>query len=137
MVKPIPKGTSALDNSVKTRQMFGSPGYLESDEDVAIDVKAEFKRSNNPAGYLRQLAAIRSAPSRNGLLNTLKIPVLIIHGNQDLLVNVSGAIATKQQVPHAKLVRFEGMGHTLPQPLLAEFADLIQQTANSASTGSQ
>jgi len=136
MVKPIPKGTSALDNSVKTRQMFGSPGYLESDEDVAIDVKAEFKRSNNPAGYLRQLAAIRSAPSRNGLLNTLKIPVLIIHGNQDLLVNVSGAIATKQQVPHAKLVRFEGMGHTLPQPLLAEFADLIQQTANSASTGS-
>ena len=137
MVKPIPKGTSALDNSVKTRQMFGSPGYLESDEDVAIDVKAEFKRSNNPAGYLRQLAAIRSAPSRNGLLNTLKIPVLIIHGNQDLLVNVSGAIATKQQIPHAKLVRFEGMGHTLPQPLLAEFADLIQQTANSASTGSQ
>ena len=137
MVKPIPKGTSALDNSVKTRQMFGSPGYLESDEDVAIDVKAEFKRSNNPAGYLRQLAAIRSAPSRNALLNTLKIPVLIIHGNQDLLVNVSGAIATKQQVPHAKLVRFEGMGHTLPQPLLAEFADLIQQTANSASTGSQ
>ena len=136
MVKPIPKGTSALDNSVKTRQMFGSPGYLESDEDVAIDVKAEFKRSNNPAGYLRQLAAIRSAPSRNGLLNTLKIPVLIIHGNQDLLVDVSGAIATKQQIPHAKLVCFEGMGHTLPQPLLAEFADLIQQTANSASTGS-
>ena len=136
MVKPIPKGTSALDNSVKTRQMFGSPGYLESDEEVAIDVKAEFKRSNNPAGYLRQLAAIRSAPSRNGLLNTLKIPVLIIHGNQDLLVDVSGAVATKQQVPHAKLVRFEGMGHTLPQPLLAEFADLIQQTANSASTGS-
>ena len=136
MVKPIPKGTSALDNSVKTRQMFGSPGYLESDEEVAIDVKAEFKRSNNPAGYLRQLAAIRSAPSRNALLNTLKIPVLIIHGNQDLLVNVSGAIATKQQILHAKLVRFEGMGHTLPQPLLAEFADLIQQTANSASTGS-
>ena len=136
MVKPIPKGTSALDNSVKTRQMFGSPGYLESNEEVAIDVKAEFKRSNNPAGYLRQLAAIRSAPSRNALLNTLKIPVLIIHGNQDLLVNVSGAIATKQQILHAKLVRFEGMGHTLPQPLLAEFADLIQQTANSASTGS-
>ena len=33
MVKPIPKGTSALDNSVKTRQMFGSPGYPESDEE--------------------------------------------------------------------------------------------------------
>jgi pimeloyl-ACP methyl ester carboxylesterase len=134
MVKPIPKGTSALDNSVKTRQMFGSPGYLESDEKVAIDVKSEFKRSNNPAGYLRQMAAIRSAPSRNKLLNSLKIPVLIIHGNQDTLVDVSGGIETKKQIPHAKLVRFEGMGHTLPQPLLAEFADLIQQTANTAGT---
>ena len=134
MVKPIPKGTSALDNSVKTRQMFGSPGYLESDEKVAIDVKSEFKRSNNPAGYLRQMAAIRSAPSRNKLLNSLKIPVLIIHGNQDTLVDVSGGIETKKQIPHAKLVRFEGMGHTLPQPLLAEFADLIQQTANTIGT---
>ncbi len=136
MVKPIPKGTSALDNSVMTRQMFGSPAYPESDEEIAIAVKSEFKRSNNPAGYLRQMAAIRSAPSRNKLLNGLKIPVLIIHGNQDTLVDVSGGIETKKQIPHAKLVRFEGMGHTLPQPLLAEFADLIQQTADSAETSS-
>ncbi len=136
MVKPIPKGTSALDNSVMTRQMFGSPAYPESDEEIAIAVKSEFKRSNNPAGYLRQMAAIRSAPSRNKLLNGIKIPVLIIHGNQDTLVDVSGGIETKKQIPHAKLVRFEGMGHTLPQPLLAEFADLIQQTADSAETSS-
>jgi pimeloyl-ACP methyl ester carboxylesterase len=136
MVKPIPKGTSALDNSVMTRQMFGSPAYPESDEEIAIAVKSEFKRSNNPAGYLRQMAAIRSAPSRNKLLNGIKIPVLIIHGNQDTLVDVSGGIETKKQIPHAKLVRFEGMGHTLPQPLLAEFADLIQQNADSAETSS-
>ena len=134
MVKPIPKGTSALDNSVMTRQMFGSPAYPESDEEVAIAVKSEFKRSNNPAGYLRQMAAIRSAPNRNKLLNELKMPVLIIHGKQDTLVDVSGGIETKKQISHAKLVLFEGMGHTLPQPLLAQFADLIKQTADSART---
>ena len=134
MVKPIPKGTSALDNSVMTRQMFGSPAYPESDKEVAIAVKSEFKRSNNPAGYLRQMAAIRSAPNRNKLLNELKMPVLIIHGKQDTLVDVSGGIETKKQISHAKLVLFEGMGHTLPQPLLAQFADLIKQTADSART---
>ena len=134
MVKPIPKGTSALDNSVMTRQMFGSPAYPESDEEVAIAVKSEFKRSNNPAGYLRQMAAIRSAPNRNKLLNELKMPVLIIHGKQDTLVDVSGGIETKKQISHAKLVLFEGMGHTLPQPLLAQFADLIKQTADSVRT---
>ena len=130
--KPIPRGTSALANSVKTRQMFGSPAYLESDDDVAVAIKAEFKRSNNPAGYLRQMAAIRSAPNRNKLLKSIAVPTLIIHGNQDLLVDVSGGVETKKQIPHAKLVRFEGMGHTLPQPLLAEFSDLIKQTADSA-----
>ena len=134
MVKPIPKGTSALDNSVMTRQMFGSPAYPESDEEVAIAVKSEFKRSNNPAGYLRQMAAIRSAPNRNNLLSELKMPVLIIHGKQDTLVDVSGGIETKKQISHAKLVLFEGMGHTLPQPLLAQFADLIKQTADSVRT---
>ena len=134
MIKPIPKGTSALDNSVMTRQMFGSPAYPESDEEIAIAVKSEFKRSNNPAGYLRQMAAIRSAPNRNKLLNELKMPVLIIHGKQDTLVNVSGGIETKKQISHAKLVLFEGMGHTLPQPLLAQFADLIKQIADSART---
>jgi pimeloyl-ACP methyl ester carboxylesterase len=112
--------------------MFGSPAYLESDEAVAIAVKSEFKRSNNPAGYLRQMAAIRSAPNRNKLLNALKMPVLIIHGKQDTLVDVSGGIETKKQISHAKLVLFEGMGHTLPQPLLVQFADLIKQTADSA-----
>ena len=134
MIKPIPKGTSALDNSVMTRQMFGSPAYPESDKEVAIAVKSEFKRSNNPAGYLRQMAAIRSAPNRNKLLNELKIPVLIIHGKQDTLVDVGGGIETKKQISHAKLVLFEGMGHTLPQPLLAQFADLIKQTADSVRT---
>ena len=134
MVKPIPRGTSALDNSVKTRQMFGSPAYLKSDHDVGVAVKAEFKRSHNPAGYLRQMAAIRSAPNRDKLLKSIVVPTLIIHGNQDLLVAVSGGVETKKQIPHAKLVRFEGMGHTLPQPLLAEFADLIKQTADSTLT---
>ncbi len=125
MVKPIPKGTSALENSVRIRQMFGSPGYPVSDDEVRAEVKAEFKRSNNPAGYLRQMAAIRSAPSRITLLMTIVAPTLIIHGNQDLLVDVSGGIDTKKHIPHAKLVCYEGMGHTLPAPLLAEFAQLI------------
>ena len=131
MVKPIPKGTSALENSVRTRQMFGSPAYPVSDDEVRADVKAEFKRSNNPSGYLRQMAAIRAAPSRKKLLRTIVAPTLIIHGNQDLLVDVSGGIDTKEQIPHAELVRYEGMGHTLPKSLLPEFAQMIADIART------
>jgi pimeloyl-ACP methyl ester carboxylesterase len=134
MVKPIPKGVSALENSVNTRQMFASPAYPQTDEEVAAEVRREFQRSNYPAGYLRQMAAIRVAPNRKNLLRQLKLPTLIIHGNHDTLVDVSGGIETKKHVAHAKLVRFEGMGHTLPDALLERFADLIHETASQART---
>ena len=134
MVKPIPKGVSALQNSVNTRQMFASPAYPQTDEEVAAEVQQEFERSNYPAGYLRQMAAARISPNRKKLLQTIKVPTLIIHGNQDTLVNVSGGIETARHIPHAKLVRFEGMGHTLPAALLETFVDLIDETARQSES---
>ena len=74
---------------------------------------------------MRQISAIRTSPSRVALLNAIKVPTLIIHGNQDVLVPVSGGIDTAKHIAHAELVRFEGMGHTLPRELLETFADLI------------
>jgi pimeloyl-ACP methyl ester carboxylesterase len=133
MVKPIPRGISALDNSVATRQMFASPGYPQTDAEVSGEVEVEFKRSNNPAGYLRQMAAIRTAKNRNQLLKTIKVPTLIIHGNQDLLVNVSGGEETKKYISHAIFARFDGMGHTLPEALLVTFADLIRTNADQCN----
>lgn len=126
MVAPVPKDRTALENSVITRQMFGSPAYPQTDAEVTASVAQEFKRSNNPAGYLRQMAAVRLAPSRNNQLKRVKVPTLIIHGNQDLLVDVSGGVETKKCIKHAKFVRFEGMGHNLPKVLLPQFADLIK-----------
>jgi len=130
MVAPVPKDRTALENSVITRQMFGSPAYPQTDAEVTASVAQEFKRSNNPAGYLRQMAAVRLAPSRNNQLKRVKVPTLIIHGNQDLLVDVSGGVETKKCIKHAKFVRFEGMGHNLPKVLLPQFADLIKDIAS-------
>ena len=130
MVAPVPKDRTALENSVITRQMFGSPAYPQTDAEVTASVAQEFKRSNNPAGYLRQMAAVRVAPSRNNQLKRVKVPTLIIHGNQDLLVDVSGGVETKKCIEHAKFVRFEGMGHNLPKVLLPQFAGLIKEIAS-------
>jgi pimeloyl-ACP methyl ester carboxylesterase len=58
---------------------------------------------------------------------------LIIHGNQDVLVPVSGGIDTAKHITHAELVRFEGMGHTLPRALLETFSDLILKNSNNIS----
>ena len=125
MIKPVTKNRSALDNSVDIWRMIGSPAYPVSDEEVRETLKAEYKRSNNPAGYMCQIAAIKTAPNRKVLLQSIRMPVLIIHGKQDRLVPVSGGINTAKYIPQAKLCLFEGMGHNLPKPLLAKFAELI------------
>lgn len=125
MLQPVTKERSALDNAVNIWQLIGSPAYPMSDDDVRTLIKAEHKRSSNPAGYMRQIAAIRTAPGRAKLLRAITAPVLIIHGNQDLLVPVSGGIDTAKHIAHAQLELFEGMGHTLPAELLPRFVELI------------
>lgn len=129
MTRPVSKHRSALDNAVDTWQMIGSPAYPMTDKAVRALIKAETKRSTSPAGYMRQIAAIRTAPSRSALLRKIKVPVLIIHGKQDLLVPVSGGIDTAKHIGHAELVIFDGMGHTLPKALLPTFAELIDKNA--------
>jgi pimeloyl-ACP methyl ester carboxylesterase len=132
MIKPVTKTRSALDNSVAIWRMIGSPGYPMSDEKAREILLAEHQRSNNPAGYIRQIAAVKTARNRVGLLNSIKMPVLVIHGKQDRLVPVSGGEDTAVHIPHASLHLFDGMGHNLPQPLLSEFAELIFRNCQSS-----
>ena len=135
MTKATSKNRTALDNSVETWRIIGSPAYPMSDELVRAQLIAEHKRSNYPAGYMRQIAAIRTAPGRAKLLQTIKVPALVIHGQQDLLVPVSGGIDTAKHIPQAELALFEGMGHTLPQALLKTFAELIVKNTKKSTNG--
>ena len=137
MLRPTTKDRSALDNSVDTWKMIGSPGYPMAEEEIRTLLKAEYKRSTNPAGYLRQIAAIRTAPGRGSLLKTINCPVLIMHGREDLLVPLNGALDTAKYIAHAKLKIFDGMGHTLPAQLLPEFVDLIVENAHKARPNEQ
>ena len=132
MLRPVSRNRTALENGVDTWRMIGSPGYPLSEREIEAILRAEYERSSNPAGYLRQIAAVRTAPGRGSLLSKLKMPVLIIHGREDLLVPVSGGIDTAKHIPHATLKIFDGMGHDLPKQLLPEFTDLIVENAKKA-----
>ena len=132
MLRPSSEDRTALDNGVDTWRMIGSPAYPLSEREIEAILRAEYKRSSNPAGYLRQIAAVRTASGRGSLLATLRMPVLIIHGREVLLVPVSGGIDTAKHIPHATLKIFDGMGHDLPAQLLPEFTDLIVENANKA-----
>lgn len=66
------------------------------------------------------LAAIIASRGRARALARLRVPALVMHGDKDPLVHVSGGIATADAIPGACLRVLEGMGHALPLPYWAD-----------------
>ena len=71
-------------------------------------------RSYTPDGANRHMAAMIVSGDRTEALKAVTVPTLVLHGQADPLVHVSGGEATAAAMPNAKLKTYEGMGHDLP-----------------------
>lgn len=76
-----------------------------------------FDRSFYPEGVARQLAAIFASGDRSDDLRNVDVPMLVIHGLDDTLIDPSGGRRTAQLVPGAHLLELADMGHDMPEPL--------------------
>lgn len=121
----------AMDRTVATYRVIGSPGYDLDEPALRDQARRAYERSFDPAGVGRQLLAILASGDRTERLRTLGVPTLVIHGAEDPLVRVSGGRATAETVPDAELSIIEGMGHDFPRELWREvtgrIADLIER----------
>ena len=90
-------------------------------------------RAYHPAGFVRQLQAITAAPSRLPRLGSIGIPVLVIHGDADILVPVENGRRVAAAIPGSRLLEIEGMGHDLPRRVWRQVVDAIAQLAREAS----
>ncbi len=102
---------SVVRHLSNTFRIIGSPGFPTSDAVLRARIMTSIKRNVNPAGVLRQLAAIAASGDRVDLLKNLRTPTLVIHGTSDPLVPVTGGRDVAQLVPGAVLREIEGMGH--------------------------
>jgi pimeloyl-ACP methyl ester carboxylesterase len=133
--RPATKDTKTLiEHSMRTWRLIGSPAYQPTEEALREKITRSFQRSFYPAGHTRHMAAILASGDRVALLKKITAPTLVIHGKADPLVPVAGGIDTAHLVRGASLELIEGMGHDLPQPLLAHFVELISTHAGQAGT---
>ena len=121
----------AAERALKVYRVIGSPGYRLNEGRVADVARRSFARGNDPAGVARQYAAIVVSPDRSPGLRALTIPTLVIHGEDDPLVEVDGGLAIAKAVPGARLVVVPGMGHDLPQQLWPRLVDEIVTNARA------
>jgi pimeloyl-ACP methyl ester carboxylesterase len=111
---------------------IGSPGFPRDDGQLREIAERSYDRGLNPAGSLRQLAAIVASGDRTPLLRTITVPTVVVHGTKDKLVPVSGGRATAKAIPGARLVLIVGMGHDLPRGAWPRILDAIEENAARA-----
>ncbi|MHB8191133.1 MAG: alpha/beta fold hydrolase [Ferrimicrobium sp.] len=109
----------------------------EEVEGLVRRMKRLDERSVDPDAASRQLAAILASGERTQELAGVSVPALVVHGDADPLVDVSGGIATFQALPSARLLLLGGVGHDL-SPLTwprvrAELVRLIARVESSVS----
>jgi pimeloyl-ACP methyl ester carboxylesterase len=128
---PKPDRDQAIDSAVEALRAISSPAYpFESDyiRDIAL---RSYDRSYDPAGYMRQFAAVRFQSNRTRALSDLTMPTLVMHGLADPLISVSGGVAVARAVPRARFLGFHGMGHDLPRALWQDYANAIDTLTRS------
>ncbi len=117
----------AADRLVAIMRHIGSRGF-PFDESLVREVALEaWDRSGgaNPAGVLRQVAAIYKSGDRTDECRRITAPTLVIHGDRDLMVHPSGGRATAAAIPGARLETIAGLGHDLPADACSQLVAAI------------
>jgi pimeloyl-ACP methyl ester carboxylesterase len=134
MARPPADPEEYAEFAVGAFRIIGSPGFEADEEKLRERARASFERGYHPDGTARQLLAILASGDRTEALRRLHVPTVVIHGTDDILIDVSGGKATAAAIPAARLELIDGMGHDLPRELWPRLVDLISENADRART---
>ena len=132
LVAAPPTHRAAYIDSSATWMVWQSKKHRSAEQN-RIDAAVAFDRSFYPEGASRQLAAIYASGRRTDGLKGLRVPALVIHGNDDTLISPSGGIRAAELIPNAKLELIDDMGHDLPRPLWPVITGSIISHISSAN----
>ncbi|NGZ87129.1 alpha/beta fold hydrolase [Duganella aceris] len=116
---------AVVDRMVGVYRVIGSPSFPTPERTLRANIERALRRSTNPDGVARQLAAIVTGGDRTALLRKITCPALVIHGAADPLVPLACGVDTAASISGATLKVIEGMGHDLPAQLIERLLALL------------
>lgn len=129
LARPPTEREALIEHGVRVSRVICGPLF---DEERARRLRTRaVDRSVSIAGTARQYAAIVAASSRLGGLASLRVPVLVVHGEADPLVPLENGLRTAAAVPGARLLTFAEMGHDLPPTIWPQVIDAIVETTGT------
>ena len=132
MAPPATSREEAIERGVTTWKTIG--GTYPLDEAALRErTGATFDRNFYPIGVARQMLAIIATGDRTEALKKLTVPTLVIHGEVDPLVTLSGGQATAEAIPGAELLVIPGMGHDMPPQVVPQMVQAIVANTRKAA----
>jgi pimeloyl-ACP methyl ester carboxylesterase len=128
MLSSQPEGPAReqiVNHGMKLRRTIGSPGYPTPEAELRAFVEKNVDRSWYPEGAGRQYLAIIASGDRVEMLKTVKVPTLVMHGEDDPLLPIAGGRDVASLVPGAEFWSHAGWGHDFPPQLVPAIADKI------------
>ena len=116
------KGNHADSVTRIYRELTGSrfPFNEEKFREKLIPVMAHGHNPNCKHGD-----AAGASPSRKHRLNQITKPTLVIHGTEDAILGLDHGMALYDNIPNAKKLIMEGVGHEIPEELADEITSTI------------
>jgi pimeloyl-ACP methyl ester carboxylesterase len=125
LMSPAPSGRDGyIARQLDALRTWGSPACFDADR-IARHAGEAYDRCFCPDGQLRQMAAIGASGSRTDGLRDVRVPALVLHGDADRLVDISGGRRTAEAIPGARFVVLEGMGHDYPPAYWDRIVSLV------------
>ena len=135
MLSALPEGPAReqlVAHGIKLRKVIGSPGYPTDPATMRTLVERNIDRRYYPPGAARQYLAIMASGPRVDLLKTLKVPTLVLHGDDDPLLPVECGRDVAALVPGAKIETFPGWGHDVPEQMVPKLVGSISGFCKAA-----
>ncbi|KKL77333.1 hypothetical protein LCGC14_2035940 [marine sediment metagenome] len=133
LFKPIPPERDVyIENYIRVGKILYGSGFPYNEQKGRKLAGRLFDRCFYPHGLGRQMLAIMANGNRKSKLSSVKVPTLIIHGNNDPLVLIDGGKDTHNAIPGSELIIIDGMGHSLPPETWTQVTDAIKANAAKA-----
>ncbi|MCA6068648.1 alpha/beta fold hydrolase [Chryseobacterium sp. RG1] len=94
-------------------------------------IEEELKRSETKNGIFRQLLAMGTFQYDIEMLEKIKAPTLVIHGNQDPIFHSDCGKDIADSIPNSEFILIDGMGHSIPPELSEYIMEKIIRNTNT------
>jgi pimeloyl-ACP methyl ester carboxylesterase len=135
VVSPPETREERVEQAMSFRRVLLGPADPFDEAHERARATSSVDRAYYPPGVGRQLLAILAAKSRLERLRQVRVPTLVVHGVDDVLVPVENGRLVAEAVPGARLIEIDGMGHDLPRRAWPQVMDAIVEVAGAPLKG--